>query len=330
MINSQQLVSVIVSAYNAEKYLAETVTSLIAQTWEDLEIIIVNDGSTDNTLHIAKSFSDKRVSVISQENRGQDAALNNGYKHASGTYIKFMDSDDLLNPEMIALQMQALNGSTEYVAYGEWARFYNGQPQLSDFTPLNYWKDMVPIDFLTAKPEGVMLQCGIMLLPQQLIEKAGLWDDRLILFNDTEFFTRILLAASGVRFSPGAKLYYRSAIGNSITAGRSRRFYESTYLATGLIAKNMLAIEDSPRVRLLISNTYRSQYYRMYPHFPDLVKEHETQIAIFGPGTIYPDGGKVFKTLKSLVGWKMANRIQSFFYKMGYKPVHPGLKQVGT
>jgi glycosyltransferase involved in cell wall biosynthesis len=324
----KELVSIIISAYNAEKYLEDTLKSVLQQTWPNLEVIIVNDGSTDNTLEIAKSVSDTRFYIVSQENKGQDAALNNGYKHATGRYIKFMDSDDLLNPQMIELQMKTLRGSTEQVAYGEWARFYNDKPELADFTPLDYWKDMQPLDFLTSRPEGVMLQCGIMLLPRQLIEKAGLWDERLILFNDTEFFIRILLASKGIKFSPGAKLYYRSAISSSITAGRTRKFYESTYLATGLIAKHMLAFEDSPRVRLLISNTYRSQYYRMYPHFPDLLRAHEKQIALYGPGTLRPDGGKVFKMLKSLTGWKLAKRIQSFFYKIGYKPVHPGLNNV--
>ena len=128
--------------------------------------------------------------VLSQENQGQDAALNKGYAHAKGEYIKFMDSDDLLNPEMIEIQVKTLNGSHDYIAYGEWARFYEDQPELADFTPLDYWQDMKPLDFLTARPEGVMLQCGIMLIPRAIIEKAGLWDERLILFNDTEFFTQ--------------------------------------------------------------------------------------------------------------------------------------------
>jgi glycosyltransferase involved in cell wall biosynthesis len=324
------LVSIIISAYNAGKYLAATLDSVLQQTWPDLEIIVVNDGSTDNTLQIAMSYENRGVKVFSQENKGQDAALNFGYKHSTGDYIKFMDSDDLLNPRMIELQMQTLNGSQEYIAYGEWARFYNNKPELADFTHLDYWRDMNPVDFLTTRPEGVMLQCGIMLVPRAIIEQAGLWDERLILFNDTEFYTRVLLCSKGVRFSPGARLYYRSAISSSITAGRTRRFYESTFLATGLIAKHMLAVENSPRVRNLIANTYLIQYYKMYPEFPDLVKAHEKQLVLYGPGTLQPDGGKIFKLLKAITGWKTARRIQSFFYKAGYKPVHPGLKNFGN
>ena len=325
---NKPLVSIIISAYNAEKYIGQTLDSVLNQTWANLEIIVVNDGSTDNTLQVAESFADKGVKVISQENKGQDAALNFGYKHCSGDYIKFMDSDDLLNPEMIEIQMQTLNGSQEYIAYGEWARFYNNQPELADFTPLDYWKDSQPLDFLTARSEGVMLQCGIMLVPRAIIEKAGLWDERLILFNDTEFFTRVLLASKEVKFSAGARLYYRSALSASISAGRTRKYFESTFLATQLMARHLLTTEDSGRVRKLITNTFLGQYYRMYPNFPDLVKAHEKEIAFYGKGTLKADGGWVFKLLSGILGWKAARRIQNFFYKTGYKPVHPALKKL--
>lgn len=319
-------VSVVISAYNAETYIAATLNSVLQQTWPNLEVIVVNDGSTDITFELCQTFKDERLKVISQENKGQDAALNNGYRHSTGDYIKFMDSDDLLNPVMVELQMATLDGAREHIAYGEWARFYNDEPDRADFTYLDYWKDMLPLDFLTARPEGVMLQCGIMLIPRNIVEKAGLWDERLILFNDTEFFTRILLNSKGVKFSEGARLYYRSAQPSSISAGRSRKYYESTFLATNLMADHLLAVEDSGRIRNLITNTYLSQYYTMYPHFPDLAAAHEKQIALNGPGSLRPDGGRIFKLLTIIVGWKMARRIQSLFYKIGYKPVHPGLK----
>lgn len=324
---STAVVSIIISAWNAEQYIGQTLESLLNQTWANLEIIVVNDGSTDDTLPVARSFESRGVKVISQVNKGQDAALNSGYLHSKGDYIKFMDSDDLLNWEMIEIQMKTLDGSQEHVAYGEWARFYNNDVTTADFTPLDYWTDREPLDFMTARPEGVMLQCGIILIPRKLIDKAGLWDERLILFNDTEFFTRILLASKGVRFSNGARLYYRSALSASISAGRTRKYFESTFLATKLMAGHLLAREDSCRVRQLITNTFLSQYYRMYPDFPDLVKAHEKEIAFYGQGTLKADGGRVFKVLSQLLGWKAARRIQNFFYHSGYKPVHPALKK---
>ncbi len=315
-------VSIIISAFNAEKYIEQTLQSVLAQTWQAIEIIVVNDGSTDSTGRILEQYKN-RVKVIDQLNKGQDAALNEGFRHSTGDYIKFMDSDDLINPEMIEKQMKILNQSDKYVAYGEWARFYDDDLSKSDFKKLSYWKDMNPVDFLTAMPEGVMLQCAIMLIPRKLVEIAGLWDERLILYNDTEFFNRIILASSGVKFSAGARLYYRSGISGSISAQRSKKFFESTLLATDLIAEQLLRVEDSFRVRNLIANTYKGQYYLMYPLYPELSKQYKERIAQYPEGSVKPSGGKVFELIKTFFGWKMAKLTQRFFYKIGYVPVPP-------
>lgn len=315
------LVSVVISAYNAAQYLSQTLDSVLNQTYPNIEVIVVNDGSKDNTLEIANGYLENGVKIIIQENKGQDAALNNGYHHSTGDYIKFMDSDDLINPEMIELQVKALtDDNVDYVAYGEWARFSDDKPESADFARLHYWKDASPIDFLTSEDCGPMLQCGIMLIPRNLIEKSGLWDERLILFNDTEFFTRVLLQSKGIIFSDGAKLYYRSGQSKSISAQTSRKFFESTFLATNLMAENLLKYEDSIRVRKLISNTYLMQYHRLYPYHQDLIKLHEEKINHYGCGTVQPDGGKVFKIMKAVLGWKSAKLIQSFIYKYIYYP----------
>ena len=314
------LVSVIISAYNAEKYIKQTLDSVLQQTWSRLEIIVVNDGSSDNTPIILESYQQLGIKLISQKNKGQDAALNAGFTQSKGQYIKFMDSDDLINPEMIERQMNTLDGLEDHVAYAEWARFYDDKPDRADFRKLDYWEDMKPLDFLTSRPEGVMLQCGIMLVPRNIIERVGLWDERLILYNDTEFFNRVLLQSKGLKFTEGARLYYRSGLSSSISAQKTRKFFESTFLATNLIANQLLAVEDSYRIRNLISNTYLNQYYRMYPYFPDLIAAHEEQINFYGSGSAKPTGGRIYKIIKSLVGWKVASRIQAFLYQMGYKP----------
>jgi glycosyltransferase involved in cell wall biosynthesis len=312
---SSKKVSIIVSAYNAEKHIAQTLESILAQTYSNLEIIVVDDGSTDKTLTILDQYRSNSVCVISQENKGQDAALNMGYKYCSGDFVKFMDSDDIINPEMIDLQLGVLGNSDEFVAYGEWARFYNDNTNSARFNKHDNWCDMAPIDFLTSTDIGPMLQCGIMLIPRKIIEKSGLWDERLILFNDTEFFTRVLLNSKGIKFSSGAKLYYRSGQENSISIQTKRPFFESTFLATCLIAKNLISFEDSVRVRKLISNMYLSQYYKLYPLYPELRSAHELKIKEFGYGTLKPYGGFVFNLFNYFFGWKKTRKLQVSLYK---------------
>ena len=319
MLHSQ-LVSIIISAFNAEKYIAETLDAVLQQTYPNLEVIVVNDDSTDNTLSIAESYKSRGVLVFSQDKKGQDAALNLGYKHSKGEYIKFMDSDDLINPEMVELQVNAISTSSDHIAYGEWARFYHNNPSNANFESLDYWKNTDPIEFIIARPEGVMLQCGIILIPRHLIDKVGVWDERLVLYNDTEFFNRIILASKGVKFVKGARLYYRSGMASSISAQNGRKYFESTLLAIDLISQQLLQKEDSIRIRIFISNLYQNRYFQIYHLFPDLCLEYKNRLLEFPLSTLKPQAGKMFKFLHFFLGWKITKVVQRYFYSLGYKP----------
>jgi len=319
MLHSQ-LVSIIISAFNAEKYIAETLDAVLQQTYPNLEVIVVNDDSTDNTLSIAESYKSRGVLVFSQDKKGQDAALNLGYKHSKGEYIKFMDSDDLINPEMVELQVNAISTSSDLIAYGEWARFYYNNPSNANFESLDYWKNTDPIEFIIARPEGVMLQCGIILIPRNLIDKVGGWDERLILYNDTEFFNRIILASKGVKFVKGARLYYRSGMSSSISAQKGRKYFESTLLAIDLIADQLLKKEDSIRIRTFIANLYQDRYFQLFPLYPDLCIDYKNRLLEYPHSTLKPQGGKIFKFLLFFLGWKITKVVQRYFYSLGYRP----------
>src|SRR5688500_7201655 len=91
-------VSVIVPAFNQARYLPETVDSVLRQSFKDFEVIIIDDGSTDDTPDVARSILDTRVQYARQANRGPSAARNAGLRHAVGEYIAFLDSDDILLP----------------------------------------------------------------------------------------------------------------------------------------------------------------------------------------------------------------------------------------
>ena len=115
----QQLISVIVPIYNAEIYLARCIESLIHQTYPSLQIILVNDGSTDNSLSIAKQYAaqDRRVEVYSQTNKGQSAARNNGLTYAKGEYISFVDADDYIDTSFYQTLIQQI-GENDCVQIG--------------------------------------------------------------------------------------------------------------------------------------------------------------------------------------------------------------------
>lgn len=101
-------VSVIIPVYNVEKYIAETIESVLAQTYQDFEIIIVDDESPDNSIEICRRFTDERIRIFQQKNRGLAGARNTGIRHSQGNYIALLDSDDLWLSEKLERQVNFL------------------------------------------------------------------------------------------------------------------------------------------------------------------------------------------------------------------------------
>ena len=118
-------VSVIVPAYNAMKYLPESLDSILAQTYRDFEVIIVNDGSTDNVIEWASQLTDPRVKLVSQENQGSAKARNTGLNHARGEYIAFLDADDLWDATKLAKQVEVLERNPEVGLVYTWVERIN-------------------------------------------------------------------------------------------------------------------------------------------------------------------------------------------------------------
>jgi len=114
-------ISVIIPVYNTENYLRECLDSVINQTFKDIEIICINDGSTDGSLHILNEYAtkDNRIKVISQENRGQSVARNIGLNNISGEYVYFIDSDDYIKPTLFEYAMNIFNNfDVDYFCFG--------------------------------------------------------------------------------------------------------------------------------------------------------------------------------------------------------------------
>lgn len=111
-------ITVLMPAYNAAPYIAEAIASVLAQSFTDFELLIINDGSTDDTVSIIASFHDSRISVIHQRNSGVAAALNNGLNKARGRYIARFDADDVCLPERLETQFAYMEAHPEYVITG--------------------------------------------------------------------------------------------------------------------------------------------------------------------------------------------------------------------
>ena len=206
------LVSILIPAYNAERWIAETVQSAIAQTWPRKEIIIVDDGSTDQTFSIARTFASKEVRVVSQQNHGAAGTRNYALSLSQGDYIQWLDADDLLLPEKVAKQMEAVGErqDTRTLLSSAWG-FFAYRTDHAKFSPTSLWNDLSPVDWLLRKlSQNLYMQTATWLVSRELTDAAGPWDTRLLIDDDGEYFCRVILASNGTRFVAESKILYRA------------------------------------------------------------------------------------------------------------------------
>ena len=259
MKTNQPLVSVIIPLYNSEEYIAETIESVLNQTYKHIEVIVVDDGSTDNSLAVAKQYESDKVRVYHQENSGAPVARNYGFRLSKGQYFQYLDSDDLLTPHKIEKQVEALSKkdddaiatSSVYVDKDGVRKLWQ-MPEIAHgymkgFDMLiDLWRFFLP-----------SLCIGSYLTPRSLVEKSGGWDESLQKNQDGDFFARILENAGEVVFVPNEGQIWRVRA-NSISHNVSIAKNESVLRSYNQISDLMLKKEDSPRVRKAIAIAYGS------------------------------------------------------------------------
>jgi glycosyltransferase involved in cell wall biosynthesis len=310
---AKPLVSICIPCYNASAYVAQAIDSILAQSWPEIEIIIVNDGSTDGSGAIIDSYASSSLRIIHQENRGQCAAANRAFAEAQGDLIKFFDADDLLNPRFVELQVNRLGGCTTAVASAEWGRFYLDSPSTFLLNPEGVWRDLAPADWLIqswadAQP---MMQCGLWLIPREILERSGGWDESLSLINDFEFFSRVLCFADEVRFTPGACLYYRSGISGSLSQQKTRKAYESAFSSLIKGTSYLLEKRSDSVARRSCANLFQNFVFDIFPWHRDLIASMEARIDALGGSDLCMPAGPRLAQLSRLLGWRNAKRLRA-------------------
>jgi glycosyltransferase involved in cell wall biosynthesis len=258
----------LIPAFNAQEYLADTLRSAVAQTWPRKEIIVVDDGSTDRTLPIARQFVSHSVRVVTQKNQGAAAARNKAFSLSQGDYIQWLDADDLMAPDKIARQIEALDPgrSKRTLVSSAWGRFMHRYYR-AKFSPTPLWRDLSPTEWLLRKMgQNLYMQTATWLVSRELAQAAGPWDTRLLGDDDGEYFCRVLLASEGVRFVPEAKVYYRSSGSSSLSyVGHSNRKLEAQWISMQLHIGYLRSLEESDRVRAACLRYLQNWVIFFYP-----------------------------------------------------------------
>lgn len=185
--------SVILPAYNQSAYLRDAIESVLAQSCPDFELIIVDDGSTDNTRDVVESYKDSRIQYIYQENRGLSGARNTGIRRSNGMYLTYLDADDLFTPQKLKVLGDALDKDQSL-------GFVAGQA-----IPIDEVGRIIGQLFDSPPPQeshgwllGNPLHVGSVLVRREWQEQAGFFDERLRSYEDWDMWLR--LARLGCRF----------------------------------------------------------------------------------------------------------------------------------
>lgn len=183
-------VSVVIPVYNGARYLDEALESVFAQTFNDYEVICVDDGSTDSSSAVLRRYG-HRLAVISQANTGQGGARNTGVRHATGTYVAFLDQDDRWYPHKLQLQVEVLQAEPDAVL-----AHCNSDRMDREGRLLQVGATLAERDSAAASPLGRMLGEGLilpsaMLVRRHIFERAGGFDPELRGFEDFDLCARL-------------------------------------------------------------------------------------------------------------------------------------------
>jgi len=313
-----ELVSILIPAYNAEKWIGLTIQSALNQTWHNKEIIIVNDGSSDKTLSIARQYECGSVKVLSQENKGAAAARNKALGMAQGDYIQWLDADDLLAPSKISEQMKiADNGRTSLTLLASPHGVFHWRTEKAIFTKNTLWQDLSPIEWLTIKySENLWWPPVGWLVSRRLTDMAGPWDERLSLDDDGEYFCRVIVKSDIVKFVSEARCYYRNSGFNQQSRRISEKTLRSWLLSQKLCFAQIMSLENSDRIRRIYLELLQSCLPHFYANNPDFIEILSTSSREMGEELMLPSFGAKENIMTGLFGNRRGLNILRLFRKL--------------
>lgn len=307
----QPLVSILIPAYNCQSTIADSLDSALSQTWPNKEIIVVDDGSRDDTRAILAAYQSRGVTVFSQPNQGAAMARNRAFSLSHGDYIQWLDADDLLARDKISRQMEVHDGDPRTVLSGSWGRFMY-RADRARFVPSSLWCDLEPGEWLVRQmEENVYMQTATWLVSREVTLAAGPWDSRLLGDDDGEYFARVLLASRGSRFVPEAKVYYRmSGPGSLSFIGHSDRKREAQWLSMKLHLNYVKSVDNSSRAQAACVAYLQNWMVYFYPERKDIFERAQDEARALGGSLEVPDLSWKYSWIKALFGWQLARRAQ--------------------
>ncbi|WP_179374543.1 glycosyltransferase family 2 protein [Winogradskyella wichelsiae] len=312
-------VSVIIPLYNASEFLSTTINSVLKQSYSNIEVIIIDDNSTDDSFDKALSFKSDNLMVVKNKGKGACSARNYGFDLSTGDYIQFLDADDILSPDKIEKQVKALKGALDQLAVCNTIHFIDrledgictdGNHLFSTSAPEKFFINLWGGNSLPTN----MVQTSAWLTPRAIIENAGPWNNLLAKDQDGEFFARVGLQSKGIVYVSEVKNYYRKYInGSNIASHNKREHLESNLLATDLKAKYLFSKTESKSAKKAIASQFKWVAIEAWPMFPGITRQALKKSNKLGGSDYLPVlGGKIIETIKFKFGWKLAKAVSYY------------------
>jgi glycosyltransferase involved in cell wall biosynthesis len=303
------LVSIIIPCYNAEKWIDKCIDSALSQTYRPIEVIVIDDGSTDNSLAIIKKYGNK-IRWVSYDNGGPSVARNRGIKLSRGKYIQFIDADDYISSAKVKEHLEFLETSNADIVYGDWCNQYHkadGSVELSDYKINELTDDMLYYTIAYNK-----IHSGSCLYKRECIEKILGFDESLRIAEDYDFFIRLALTEVKFSYQAGCHYFYRRYNAITTSEGQGIEFPKSVELVLNRVT---LTLEEKG----LLTSNYR---HAIACHYFTVAKKYLMLKESIASDHCYkkckslsdnhhfePDGDSQFEKIYRLFGWGITSKL---------------------
>ena len=246
-----ELVSIIIPCYNYGWLISETLESVLAQTYQDWECLIIDDGSIDNSREVAEKYlqRDARFHYHYQTNQGMSAARNNGLAMANGEYVQFLDADDLLVPNKLSVQVDYLETHpTADLVYGDMRYFRHGEPDI-----LSRSADMQDTawvhgvqgqgeELVNSLVEGNIMVSNAPLLRAALLKRVGPFAEELRWVEDWQYWVRCAITGANFHYDSTPNAWALVRVHPTSTSHNARRMHDHEVLVRRQLAKQLEAV----------------------------------------------------------------------------------------
>jgi len=317
-LNKESRVSIITPCYNAEDFIKETINSVLNQSHRFIDYIVVDDGSTDNSLKILDTYKD-RITVLEAPHKGACAARNKGAELAKGDYLLFLDADDTLDENTIEVFLNEIKNQNNTLVACNWKRLNYTENKwvttpsgLSDTPPNN--------DFIKGWLSGWYVPPAGILWPKKLFENTGGWDESLAANQDGDLILRALISGVNIKLTKNTNVYYRhhDASKISISSSKSSRHLASRMKVLEKVTNSLGENQKLEQYKIEIGKGYHNLARNNFKTDAKLAKSCETNAKKYA-GKHRFSGSKTHVCLSRIFGLENKEKFADILSNIGFK-----------